>query len=406
VLTNYYFSQDQIDAINDIFLNPPTGNAYADRYDAILSIIQQPDAFGTTADASVVAWFGAAAQANRGVGGASDFIRAYTAAQTFIRTGQPASSTDIQAASDAINQSVWNDLFNNDIPINGQTYYALPTVLEIGRNDALATMNTLGFSTPSIWSGNLLYLGFGITEFYEQNIIGSTSSTYDFFVMRESMVAAGFSDAMFDGGIQDLWDLFWGQGWSGTASAISAIGSAKAATDAWLQGAYGEFYTQTLGGVTNFTLANFWTGSSNGEQILPDYSNILTDNDNLHGGGGDDDLFGSLGLDLVDGGQGYDTVYFAIDPISSRESTVELKPYNSDVPYSATVTFLTEDGSGIAGISNLYDVEKLVLGSNSDLVIITGDTHLQLIDGSGGNDEGRYITIQGYAEMPVDSFRS
>ncbi|MGF6862295.1 hypothetical protein ABIE69_002878 [Rhodobacteraceae bacterium MBR-64] len=369
--TNYYLSQDQIDAIDAIFLNPPTGNAYADRYDAILSIVQQPDAFGTIADVSVVAWFGAAAQANRGIGGASDFIRAYTAAQILIRTGQPASSGDIQAASNAINQAVFDDLFDNDSQINGQTFYALPTVLEIGRNDALVTMNTLGFSTPSIWSGNLLYLGFGITEFYEQNIIGSTSSTYDFFVMRESMVAAGFSDAMFEGGIQDLWDLFRGQGWSGAASAISAIGSAKAATDAWLHGAYGDFYTQTLGGAANFTLANFWTGSSNGEQILPDYSNILTDNDNLHGGGGDDDLFGSLGFDLVDGGQGYDTVNFATDPIRSRESTVELKPYNSDVPYSATVTFLTEGGESI---SNLYDVEKLVLGSKSDLVVITGDT--------------------------------
>ena len=41
--TNYYFSQDQIGTINDIFLNPPTGNAYADRDDAILSIIQRPD---------------------------------------------------------------------------------------------------------------------------------------------------------------------------------------------------------------------------------------------------------------------------------------------------------------------------------------------------------------------------
>lgn len=79
--TNYYFSQDQINAINEIFLNPVTNNAYTDRYDAILSIIQQPDVFGSTADASVVAWFGAAAQANRGVGGASDFIRIYTAAQ-------------------------------------------------------------------------------------------------------------------------------------------------------------------------------------------------------------------------------------------------------------------------------------------------------------------------------------
>ena len=72
VPTNYYFSKDQIDAIDAIFLNPPTGNAYADRDDAILSIIQRPDAFGTTADASIVAWFGAAAQANRGIGFHSD----------------------------------------------------------------------------------------------------------------------------------------------------------------------------------------------------------------------------------------------------------------------------------------------------------------------------------------------
>jgi Ca2+-binding RTX toxin-like protein len=224
--------------------------------------------------------------------------------------------------------------------------------------------------------------------------------------MRESMVAAGFSDAMFDGGIQDLWDLFWGQGWSGTASAISSIGSAKAATDAWLESAYGSIHSQTIGGAINFTLANFWTGSSNGEQILPDYSNILTDNDNLHGGGGDDDLFGSLGLDLIDGGQGYDTANFATQPIRFRESTVYIQSYSSDIPYSATVNFLTEGGSGLDGVSDLYDVEKLVLGEHSDLVIVFGDSHLQLIDGSGGNEEGRDIAIQGYSEMAVDTFRS
>ena len=387
--TNYLLSQDQIDAINAIFLNPPTGDAYADRYDAILAIIQQPDAFGTIADASVVAWFGAAAQANRGVGGASDFIRDYTAAQIAIRTGQPASVTNIKAASDAINQAVWVDLTNNEELVGGQTFYALPSVLEIGRNDALATMTALGFSTPSIWSGNLLYLGFGITEFYEQNIIGSADSTYDFFVMREAMLVAGFSESMFSGGMQDIWELFWGQGWSGLASAVSTANNAASLTRSWLQSAYGDFYTDTIGGLAEFTLARFWTGSSNGDDIVPTYMNTFTEADRLHGGGGNDTLSGSLGFDLIDGGQGYDTVEFASEPISDLASRVELRPYVSAVPYSATVTFLTEDGSEVSGISNLYDVEKLVLGSNSDTVVVTTrSTALKEIDAGSALERG------------------
>lgn len=85
---------------------------FADIYDQIHAWVQAPDARGNIADGNVVAWFGAAAQTNRGVGGASDFIRTYTAAQLEIREGTPITyiGTLMQQASNAIAEAVYTDI--------------------------------------------------------------------------------------------------------------------------------------------------------------------------------------------------------------------------------------------------------------------------------------------------------
>jgi hypothetical protein len=65
---------------------------YADIYDKIHSWLLLPEAIenhSNVPDTNVVAWFGAAKDANRGVGGASDFIRTYTAIQLEMRQGAP-----------------------------------------------------------------------------------------------------------------------------------------------------------------------------------------------------------------------------------------------------------------------------------------------------------------------------
>ena len=94
-------------------------------------IIQQPDAFGNAADSNVVAWFGAAAQANRGEGGASDLIRSYTYAQLFLRTGNEIEdiSNVLQNASNAIANAVYGDIESSRENIDGEVYVKAREIL-------------------------------------------------------------------------------------------------------------------------------------------------------------------------------------------------------------------------------------------------------------------------------------
>jgi hypothetical protein len=98
----YYFTQAQVDLIAQTAdaPNPPGGNALDNMYDLIYQMIQQPDVFGNVAEGNVIAWFGAAAQTNRGIGGASDFIRSYTQAELEFRSGDalPDVSSSLQTA--------------------------------------------------------------------------------------------------------------------------------------------------------------------------------------------------------------------------------------------------------------------------------------------------------------------
>ncbi len=64
----FYLTQAQVNVLQ--YLDPTWAeNYYANLYDLICEFIQSPDPFGTSADDNVIAWFGAAKDANRGVGG-------------------------------------------------------------------------------------------------------------------------------------------------------------------------------------------------------------------------------------------------------------------------------------------------------------------------------------------------
>lgn len=90
----YLLTQAQVDAITAAKDNVSSSTPWADMYTLIHSIIQQPDALGNGAAGNAVAWFGAAAQANQGVGGASVLIRSYTEAQLEFRTGNQITNID------------------------------------------------------------------------------------------------------------------------------------------------------------------------------------------------------------------------------------------------------------------------------------------------------------------------
>lgn len=67
---------------------------YASMYSEIYQVIQNKDDFGAEVQGAVLAWFGAAASANAGVGGPATFIRTYTEAQLEIRQGGDINNVD------------------------------------------------------------------------------------------------------------------------------------------------------------------------------------------------------------------------------------------------------------------------------------------------------------------------
>lgn len=362
----YYFTTEQYAQILDSFANSTSGFPEADRYAKIYELIQLPDAFGSTAPSNVIAWFGAAAQANRGIGGASDFIRDYTQAQLEIRTGGPVSNIEsiLQNASNRIAAKVFDDISGHQETINGQVYYILPTAHQIGVNDATEAMSELeGISSDiGIWSGNPLFLGLGDASFWNENIVNENNPgyTYDLFATLASFKSAGLSTFL-NGGTADLLDLFWSQGQEGRAAAASTVSNAYTEGNAFLTSAYGGYIGS---GIAQFLVREVVVGSDNEDAGLEEGS-IFTDNTLIHAGAGDDFLIGSLGNDLLDGGAG-DNDFASFEALSSGTSLqfqVTLDSIDSTAQFSAEVSAENVQ-------SGLFNIEELHLGVNNDTLIV------------------------------------
>ena len=380
----YFLSKDEYDKLQAIFKEANTnGTGYNAIYERISQFIATPDELGNTVAGNVSAWFAAAAQVNQGVGGSSDFIRRFTAEQIKIRTGNnPDLTTILQESSDTIAREIFNQFERRMSIIDGRTYYELQDLQTIGDTDAAEGLQILAsvVDDPGIWSGNLLFLGLGLDKYYNDNVIGDGSSTYDLFATRQAFVEAGSSEQIISGGgLFDLTKLFLGQGASEIGEATGATARALLATGKFLDQAYGSTMT-SLGSLTAFMLADFWTGSEQSDELRPFYSSTDRNSDNIHGGGGNDTLIGSLGTDLLDGGAGFDTARFTDELITAMGAEVSLLNVGGEVPFSALV------GYGEGGQSFLFDIEQLLLGEADDVVRM-GDvfpTALQQIDGGEG----------------------
>lgn len=290
----------------------------------------------------------------------------------------------LQESSDTIAIAIFEQLFDRQKTFDGQTYYELQDLELIGDTDAVKGLNILArvVDDPGIWSGNLLFLGLGLDKYYNANVINNTTSTYDLFVTREAFVRAGFSEKIISGGgIFDLSSLFIGQGAYAVGEAIAASAAAAMATGRFLDDAYGGAMT-TLGSLTTFMLADFWTGSDHDDALRPFYSALDFDSDNIHGGGGNDTIIGSLGVDLIDGGSGFDTTDFTDELISSVGADVSLESVGGDVRFSAAVDF------GSDGKSFLFEIEALQLGEADDIVRMDNvfSSNLDRIDGGQGQE--------------------
>jgi Ca2+-binding RTX toxin-like protein len=394
----YLLTQEQVDAIEAARGAIP-GHPYAAMYATIHTFLQGPDVFGNLADPNVVAWFGAASQANLGQGGASELIREYTRQQILLRTGTDigTSGSLMQQASDAIAELVTGDIFRSQVVIDGVTYFQVPSAHRIGESDATAAMSELssnGFpGDVSIWSGNPLYLGLGDATFWTENIINDATTTYDLFAAIQAMqVTLGGTVIPSWSNLTDLAGLFFGQGTSGFNSAVQTTYSAMNNSGDFLEAAYNFDF----GGIINFWTSAVNTGTSDDDFALESEGALLT-NFYVNGGTGDDLIIGSLGRDVIDGDIGDDAVSFenmSTNLANGGGLTVSLFEHDSEIPFSATVRTSNTPNS----ITYLFSIEDIDLGVEGDTIEIIGvpaiDGPMRSIDGLDDGTFGDTINLQ------------
>ncbi|SLN73700.1 calcium-binding protein [Ruegeria meonggei] len=386
----YYLSEQQVEQLRAAISNEDAANPYADMYDLISGFLQSPDDFETAAEGNVQAWFGAAGQANRGTGGASDLIRTYTQTQLEIRTGQSISNVEgvLQQASDEIAQAVLRDIELSETPINGKNYYAIPSVQRIGEQDALASLDALSsYSNDlAVWSGNILFLGLGVGEFWYDNILETKGDTYDLLAAIKSSVAGGL-DSLLSGTAGNLISLQWKQGVDGIVEAAQVTNAGiSAANDFWRE-AYGGLAGSSLTTLGRLT-AELLVGSTVADLDLIE----STEGDTIvHAGAGNDLIYGWTGNDLIDGGVGDDEVSFVPLTHTDIELVATIQHVNSEADFSAVV----DTGDGDQTI--VFNVESLTLGQNDDTLVISDlsdvATSLDSVHGSEEDTLGDTIDL-------------
>ncbi|MEJ6396047.1 hypothetical protein V8J82_22520 [Gymnodinialimonas sp. 2305UL16-5] len=382
-------TQSQFDEITRIY----DGNSltkFADMYAQIYAWAQMPEVPENTAEPSLEAWFGAAAQTNLGQGGASDLIRTYTAAQLELRQGGPIQDIDIilQDASNAIARAVYQDISDNPRMIDGERFYDVPDLVRIGRQDAAATLDELSrfSSNPAIWSGNLLFLGLGEDDFWYETILEQPGETYDLAVSMAAAVQAGF-DTIVSGNLLGLSDLFFSQGSAAAVDATTTTVAALGAAEDFFEDAYGSHGGN---GMVRLISGGLYVGSDGGDVL--ETESLLRGSFIVHGGSGSDFIKGSLGRDLLDGGSGRDTVsFFETAPVAAI-----IHSHSSTSQFSALVQF-NPDATNFGNVFNsenqsaLFNTEVLELTLGDDrLVVMSSDadaTGLATVDGLGEGDE-------------------
>jgi hypothetical protein len=382
----FYLTEEQVELLRAVDRTSPTG--YADIYDLIHFFVQSADPLGNAADDNVIAWFGAAKDANRGVGGASEFIRSYTAFQLEMRNGAPIAGIDslVQNASNAIAQSVYDDILDADVIKDGVKYYELPTAKEIGAQDAAATVDALANYPGGVanWSGNPLFIGLGIADFWSDNILADNDDTYDLALSVGAMFHA--LQASSGTGLLGLIGLFYTQGvidatWSGLSTASSAVG----ATYSYLWQSYGD----TNLGVGDLVAGGLLVGSASNETMTA--ANFTETSGWLHAGGGADIIYAASDVSeqadragVFDGGEGIDLMSFlyATTP-DDGGVTVQITEWSSGVPFSALVNM------PYGGQAFLFNIERLNLSDADDrLVIDSLTTTLEQVNALDSQDQG------------------
>ena len=390
----FYITEPQFKKITDAL--PTAGGNYEAMYRLIYEAVQDPSAInGSSADGAVQAWFGAAAEANSGVGAASTLIRNYTQAQIEIRAGKAISGfeTIIQNASNTIARAVYLDIAGNDTVIDGELYYEIPGAVSIGQTDGTQAILSLNADIPSldigteVWSGNPLYLGLGSDIFWNEVLLNDTSNPYNVLVAVQALKVAGISASF--GEILSLFSQF--------ASGIPLAGAAatlqaSSATFDYLYEAYGNAGAAHF---ANLFVSEIVVGSLQGDtfQLYETERDIF-----MHTGVGHDVIYGFSDkasaedvTGIIDGGAGIDLVsYQTSSEITGLGYDVFVRSIVRDVPFSAYVDL------PYGGLNELFNIEILKLGVSDDTLYIDElDTTLTLIDALENSDVGDTIDVSG-----------
>jgi len=348
---SFVFSEVQLQTLRDI-LASSISKPYADAYAQIHAYIAgQPGV-----PSNVTAWFAGAEKVNRGFGAFSTFIREYTNSQSQIRTGETLSTGELDAASDAIGDAVLKDILKNGV---------LPTLEELGINDANKTAQSLFDGSLAVWSGNVLFPFLGDNGPYRSNLIAHPEQTYDFLAAMVS-----FGRAEVPAGLTGF------SSWNNLASAVADVWSTVPTVVGSfpLQGESIDFIESAYGGA--FPIATSWLDIKLGRTSNDAGLAGTGGNEILNAGKGDDRLVASGGTDLLDGGDGHDQADFTL----RGPTTVNIK----DDPTAAAKFIGTATFSG--GLSNLYNIEW-VLGSSANDEFIVWKAHPALeLDGAQGED--------------------
>ena len=350
-------------------------------------------------------WLRGARYVNRGEGPFAALIRDYTIIQHQQRYGYPASDDEMNRASNEIAKNFLGQWLGYDPLFPGGT---VPTIGQTGLFDAgpaaSEVFNKEGGGDPAGWAGTLLFGNLGDRSFWDGLILTSLRDPNAVGHIGDGTRLPSTRDRGSYNAIAAAAAL---QEWNAASAAAGAILSpsewAELVSIFWAQSAYHGIVDdlatdtnaafQTYYGLTGSDVSpdlgsdtfGFWSTATDflkdahyvvgtvGNDVISTFPQngsgaYVTDvgvfgwatgtGDVLNAGRGDDTVYGSTGNDILDGGDGKDTMSYA----RFGAITVTFKKKDSLAPLTAEVSKGVFNGF-FSGRDLLYNFEKLI-GSN------------------------------------------
>lgn len=307
-------------------------------------------------DTNTLFWLRGASLVNKNETPFATLIREYTSQQKLLRDGTPLDVGQLQALSNEVADAVVETI------VLRQT---LPTIDIIADRDASITVGEQFNGSEAAWSGNILFLGFGHKESFDEYLIAPGESSYDLVAAIASLMAAGTAtwgdpDA-WDDNLKEFYsilgevagDVFTGNGFVIAGAALDASN--------FLADTYGS--TSKTGALPTLALLNdnLVVGTIGDDTGLARSSS----DDLLQAGSGDDRIVATAGSDLIDGDVGYD--------VADYRGIGEAVTFNfGDTVAEFSARFVGLAGNESLGVDWLYNVEKVIASDGDDRIFQRG----------------------------------